>query len=457
MTTPTTTASTAEVLMDVDAVSKSFPGAAGDELRVLDSIDLQLQTGEIVALLGRSGSGKSTLLRIIAGLIPATSGTVRYRGTELNGANPGAALVFQSFALMPWLTVQDNVELGLAARRVSPAQRRERALDAIDMIGLDGFESAYPKELSGGMRQRVGFARALVLEPDLLLMDEPFSALDVLTAENLRTELVNLWSADNFPTKAICIVTHNIEEAVLLADRVVVLGANPGRILAEVRIDLERPRDRRAPAFEVLVDQLYGLLTGRETAEVIPETTAATPITRPLPNASVGGLAGLAEIVYANGTRISLADLAEELNFEIDDLLPLVDAADMLGLVTIADGELNLTDIGTQFTTADIQKSKQIFAGQARGRAPLVRTICKALTGSTDGNLRAGFFLDLLRRGFSVEDAQRQLDIAIDWGRYGELYDYDSVSDEITADPAAGIHPGVASPANGATGTARPG
>jgi NitT/TauT family transport system ATP-binding protein len=457
MTTPTTTASTREVLMDVDGVSKSFPGAAGDELRVLDSIDLQLRSGEIVALLGRSGSGKSTLLRIIAGLIPATSGTVRYRGTELNGANPGAALVFQSFALMPWLTVQDNVELGLAARRVSPAQRRERALDAIDMIGLDGFESAYPKELSGGMRQRVGFARALVLEPDLLLMDEPFSALDVLTAENLRTELVNLWSADNFPTKAICIVTHNIEEAVLLADRVVVLGANPGRILAEVRIDLERPRDRRAPAYEVLVDQLYGLLTGRETVEVIPETTAATPITRPLPNASVGGLAGLVEIVYANGTRIGLADLAEELNFEIDDLLPLVDAADMLGLVTIAGGELNLTDIGTQFTTADIQKSKQIFAGQARGRAPLVRTICKALTGSADGNLRAEFFLDLLQRGFSVEEAQRQLDIAIDWGRYGELYDYDSVSDEITADPAAGIHPGVASPATGATGAARPG
>ena len=218
MTTPSSTVSDTEVLIDVDAVSKSFPGAAGDELRVLNSIDLQLRTGEIVALLGRSGSGKSTLLRIIAGLIPATSGTVRYRGTELNGANPGAALVFQSFALMPWLTVQDNVELGLAARRVPPAQRRERALDAIDMIGLDGFESAYPKELSGGMRQRVGFARALVLEPDLLLMDEPFSALDVLTAENLRTELVTLWATDKFPTKAICIVTHNIEEAVLLAD-----------------------------------------------------------------------------------------------------------------------------------------------------------------------------------------------------------------------------------------------
>ena len=450
MTTPTTTASTADVLIDVDGVSKSFPGAAGDELRVLDAIDLQLRTGEIVALLGRSGSGKSTLLRIIAGLIPSTTGSVRYRGAELNGANPGAALVFQSFALMPWLTVQDNVELGLAARGVPTAQRRERALDAIDMIGLDGFESAYPKELSGGMRQRVGFARAFVLEPDLLLMDEPFSALDVLTAENLRTELVNLWSTAKFPTKAICIVTHNIEEAVQLADRVVVLGANPGRIVAEVRVDLDRPRDRRTPAFETLVDRLYGLLTGRETAEVVPETTAATPIARPLPPASVGGLAGLVEIVYANSGRIGLADLADELNFEIDDLLPLVDAAAMLGLVTISDGELTLTDIGGRFTTADIQTSKQIFAAQARSRAPLVHTICKALSGSADGNLRAGFFLDLLRRGFSVDDARRQLDIAIDWGRYGELYDYDSVSDDITADPAAGIHAGIPSTPTGA-------
>jgi NitT/TauT family transport system ATP-binding protein len=457
MTTPTPTPTTGEVLIDVDGVSKSFSGAAGDELRVLDSIDLQLRTGEIVALLGRSGSGKSTLLRIIAGLIPSTSGTVCYRGTELNGANPGAALVFQSFALMPWLTVQDNVELGLAARRVSPPQRRERALDAIDMIGLHGFESAYPKELSGGMRQRVGFARALVLEPDLLLMDEPFSALDVLTAENLRTELVNLWATDNFPTKAICVVTHNIEEAVLLADRVVVLGANPGRILAEVRVDLVRPRDRRAPAFELLVDQLYGLLTGRETAEATPEPAADTPITRPLPDATVGGIAGLVEIVYANGGQSALPALADTLTFEIDDLLPLVDAAAMLGLVTIEGGELTLTDIGARFFTADIQHSKQIFAAQARSRAPLVRTICKALAGSADGNLRAGFFLDLLRRGFSVEEAQRQLDIAIGWGRYGELYDYDRVSDQITADPAAGIHPHVASQANGAIGAAGPG
>ena len=225
-----------EVLVSVEHLNKSFTGAAGDTLQVLDDISLDLRAGEIVALLGRSGSGKSTLLRTIAGLIAPTNGTVRYRGAELNGANPGTAMVFQTFALMPWLTVQDNVELGLAARGVAPAERHARAVRAIDLIGLDGFESAYPKELSGGMRQRVGFARALVLEPDVLLMDEPFSALDVLTAENLRTELMALWTGQSFPTQAICLVTHNIEEAVLLADRVVVLGANPGHIRAEVPI-----------------------------------------------------------------------------------------------------------------------------------------------------------------------------------------------------------------------------
>ncbi|MFF3228471.1 AAA-associated domain-containing protein [Nocardia suismassiliense] len=441
--TVTTTEADRAVLLDISGVGKRFIGAAGDELRVLDGIDLQLRSGEIVALLGRSGSGKSTLLRIIAGLIAPSDGEVTYRGTPLNGSNPGAALVFQSFALMPWLTVQDNVELGLAARNVPPAERQQRALAAIDMIGLDGFESAYPKELSGGMRQRVGFARALVLEPDLLLMDEPFSALDVLTAENLRTELVNLWATKGFPTKAICVVTHNIEEAVQLADRVLVLGSNPGRIIAEIQVSQPRPRDRRAPWFEAMVDQIYGLLTGRDTEPVVAEPDKATPTAQPLPDASVGGLAGLVELVYANGGRADLPDIADELNFEIDDLLPLVDAAEMLGLITVEDGDVLLTDIGSRFTTADIQESKRIFAEQARHRAPLVRTICKGLAGSADGSLRAGFFLDLLRRGFGPEDARRQLDIAIDWGRYAELYDYDTDSDKITADPAAQVFAGV--------------
>jgi NitT/TauT family transport system ATP-binding protein len=432
---PTTT-HPGDVLVSVEKVSKSFPGTAGDELRVLDAISLDLRAGEVVALLGRSGSGKSTLLRTIAGLIGPTSGTVRYRGTELNGANPGTAMVFQSFALMPWLTVQDNVELGLAAHGVPPAQRRERALKAIDMIGLDGFESAYPKELSGGMRQRVGFARALVLEPDLLLMDEPFSALDVLTAENLRSELMRLWDGERFPTRGICIVTHNIEEAVLLADRVIVLGANPGHISAEVPIELARPRDRRAPAFTALVDRLYDLVTGREPDHVVPEPTEATPTARPLPIASVGGLAGLVEIVYAQGGRVDLPAIAAELSFEIDDLLPLVDAAAMLDFLFVAGADLNLTPMGTAFTTADIQDSKKIFAEQARHRAPLVRTIYKALAASADGFLRAAFFLDLLSRGFSADDARQQLDTAIDWGRYGELFDYDTDAGQVTLDPA---------------------
>ena len=427
-----------EVLVRVEHLTKSFIGTAGDTLQVLDDINLDLRAGEIVALLGRSGSGKSTLLRSIAGLIAPTSGSVRYRGAELNGANPGTAMVFQTFALMPWLTVQDNVELGLAARGVAPAERHGRAVRAIDLIGLDGFESAYPKELSGGMRQRVGFARALVLEPDLLLMDEPFSALDVLTAENLRTELMALWTGQNFPTRAICLVTHNIEEAVLLADRVIVLGANPGHIRAEVPIGLDRPRDRRSTAFTGLVDKLYELLTGSEPGVTEPESTVATPTTRPLPKATVGGLAGLLEIVYARGGHADMPDIANELNFEIDVLLPLVDAAAMLDLLHVRSGDLKLTSAGTEFTTADIQTSKQIFARQARARAPLVRTICKALGASANGDLRAGFFLDLLGRGFGPEDAKQQLDTAIDWGRYGELFDYDTDTDQISAEPTTG-------------------
>ncbi|WP_116199945.1 nitrate/sulfonate/bicarbonate ABC transporter ATP-binding protein [Amycolatopsis circi] len=419
-----------EVLVSVEQVSKSFPGSAGDELRVLDDITLDLRAGEIVALLGRSGSGKSTLLRTIAGLIGPTRGTVRYRGDELDGANPGTAMVFQTFALMPWLTVQDNVELGLAARGIPPKARRDRALQAIDLIGLDGFESAYPKELSGGMRQRVGFARALVLEPDVLLMDEPFSALDVLTAENLRTELMSLWQRDDFPTKAVCIVTHNIEEAVLLADRVLVLGSNPGNLRAEVEVDLARPRDRKSPAFAALVDRLYDLLTGRDPAAVEP--AQATPTARPLPHASVGGLAGLVELVHARGSHADLPDLAAELSFEVDDLLPLVDAAALLDFLFVAGGDLHVTPVGAAFTTADIQTSKKIFAGQVRDRAPLVRTIVNALTASSDGTLRAEFFLDLLRRGFSAADARQQLDTAIDWGRYAELFDYDTDSDRLT-------------------------
>ncbi|ODU73863.1 MAG: nitrate ABC transporter ATP-binding protein [Microbacterium sp. SCN 71-21] len=420
-------------IVEVDDVTTAFPSSDGGTLTVLDEVSLTLREGEIVALLGKSGSGKSTLLRTVAGLIAPTSGEVRYRGRPINGANPGVGMVFQSFALMPWLTVQGNVELGLAARSVSAAERRQRALDAIDLIGLDGFESAYPRELSGGMRQRVGIARALVLRPDALLMDEPFSALDVLTAENLRNEVMSLWAQPDFPTKSVCIVTHNIEEAVLMADRVFVLGSNPGHVRAEVGVPLPRPRDRRHPLFAQTVDRLYALLTGTGTGApgTAAAPVAATPLSAPLPDVSVGGLAGLVEIVHSHNGQTDLPDLADELSFEVDDLLPLVDAAALLGFIEVDGAQLFLTEDGRAWGRADIQESKKLFARLSAAHAPLVRTILKALENSDDGALRDDFFLDLLRRGFSGADARVQLDIAIQWGRYAELFDYDADSGEL--------------------------
>jgi NitT/TauT family transport system ATP-binding protein len=417
-------------IVEVTSVTKAFTTPDGRALPVLDGITFTLQEGEIVALLGKSGSGKSTLLRCIAGLIAPTTGTVTYRGTTLSGANPGVAMVFQTFALLPWLTVQQNVELGLQARGVPEAERRQRALDAIDVIGLDGFEHAYPKELSGGMRQRVGFARALVVQPDALLMDEPFSALDVLTAENLRTELTGLWQGNQFPTKAVLIVTHNIEEAVLLADRILVLSSNPGRIKAELAVELPRPRDRHASAFENLVDTVYGILTGREDAagkaviEPAPGRPLPTPIEVPLPAVSVGGMSGLLEILAARRGEEGLAGIADALSFEVDDLLPLVDAVELLGLAHTAEARITITDAGRNLAVADIDTTKKLFADLAAHRAPLVRAILQALRATNDGTLREGFFLDLLRRGFSEAEARRQLDTAIDWGRYAELFDY---------------------------------
>jgi NitT/TauT family transport system ATP-binding protein len=429
---------TGPVIIEASGVTKTFSTPDGRALPVLDDVSFTLREGEIVALLGKSGSGKSTLLRCIAGLISPSAGTVAYRGNPLNGANPGVAMVFQSFALLPWLTVQQNVELAMQARDVPEVARRAKALRAIDLIGLDGFESAYPKELSGGMRQRVGFARALAVEPDALLMDEPFSALDVLTAANLRGELTRLWEGKEFPVKAVLIVTHNIEEAVQLADRILVLSSNPGRIRAELPVPLPRPRDRQTPGFEQLVDTVYDILTGREDAAehavAAVDVSAATPIDVPLPEVSAGGLSGLLEILAARGGEDGLAELADELSFEIDDLLPLVDAAVMLGLARVPGAQLEITDVGREFAQADIDTSKKIFGELTAERAPLIKAILRALRATNDGTLREGFFLDLLRRGFSADEARRQLDIAIDWGRYGELFGYDAESGQLVLD-----------------------
>jgi NitT/TauT family transport system ATP-binding protein len=416
------------VLIAAARVNKLFPLPEGHgTFTVLKDVSVSVRAGEVVALLGRSGSGKSTLLRILAGLIPPSSGKVLSSGTPVQGPNPDVAMVFQSFALLPWLTVQENVEVGLEARGVKPAERRARALKAIDMVGLDGFESAYPKELSGGMRQRVGFARAFVVQPKVLFLDEPFSALDVLTAENLRGEIGDLWEAGHFPARSILIVTHNIEEAVLLGDRVVILGANPGLVRGEIAIDLPRPRDRGAPHFKELVDYIYTVMTNPQATVATPAPSAArSPYAQPLPHARAGGISGLLELLVAQGGHEDIAQLAERLRLTVDDLLPILDAAALLNFATVAAGDVDVTEVGRAFAEADILRSKDLFRQQVLAYAPMVAAMDRALRETKDGTMRADFFLDLLDEHFPIAEAERQFATAVDWGRYAELFEYDA-------------------------------
>jgi len=428
---------TEQVLIAVEEVNKSFPLPDGKgEFTVLRHINARVNSGEVVALLGRSGSGKSTLLRIMAGLIPPSEGQVISNGKVLRSANKDVAMVFQSFALLPWLTVQENVELGLEAQGVNRELRRQRALKAIDLVGLDGFESAYPKELSGGMKQRVGFARAFVIEPQVLFMDEPFSALDVLTAENLRGEIDDLWNAGGFPSKSILIVTHNIEEAVFLADRVIILGANPGRIRGEVVIDLPRPHDRTHPRFKALVDYIYTVMTNPEaevTGEVAvaatkpPTQTSKSPYSQSLPHVRVGGISGLLELIVEQPQgKEDIPKLAERLQLAVDDLLPILDGAVLLGFAKVTQGDVQVTDIGRDFATTTILRSKDLFQQQVLQNIPMLVSMVQTLREKRNGSMRADFFLDLLDEHFPHAEAERQFATAIDWGRYAELFEYDS-------------------------------
>ncbi|MBV8601967.1 MAG: nitrate/sulfonate/bicarbonate ABC transporter ATP-binding protein [Candidatus Eremiobacteraeota bacterium] len=434
-------------LVAVQDCSKSFPHPEGkSQFTVLDRIDVTVSRGEVVALLGRSGSGKSTLLRIMAGLIPASSGAVLSDGKPLTGPNPDVAMVFQSFALLPWLTVIENVELGLEARGVGRVERTKRALKAVDLVGLDGFESAYPKELSGGMRQRVGFARALVVEPKVLFLDEPFSALDVLTAENLRGELDDLWNGGNFPAQSILLVTHNIEEAVFLADRVIVLGANPGRIRGEVKIEIPRSHNRNDERFKKLVEHLYAIMTNPTMAIEAPSAPAAaggkepskSPYAHALPHARAGAISGLLELIVEHEqSRLELAKLSERLLLPIDNLLPILDAAAMLDFAAVNDGVVTLTEIGRDFATATILRSKELFGRQALIHAPIVATITNTLRQKEDGSMRADFFLDLLGDYYPKEEARQQFETAVDWGRYAELYEFDSDEERLSLSDGA--------------------
>ncbi len=419
----------AEVLLEIKNVRQTYPRGRSDHLLVMEGVDLTLKAGEIVGLLGRSGAGKSSLLRIIAGLSRPASGEVNWRGAPLRGPTESIAMVFQSFALFPWLTVQQNVELGLEALGLSPEERRSRSLQAIDLIGLDGFENAYPKELSGGMRQRVGFARGIVMQPELLLMDEPFSALDVLTAETLRTDLIELWMEGKLPLRSVLMVSHNIEEAVLMCDRVVIFAANPGRVAAEIRIDLKHPRHRDDPAFRALVDEVYIRMTRPDAAREAQQAAAQAAhggIGIILPDVSPNSLAGLMETLTGDfADKADLPELADELSMEIDELFPLTETLQLLGFAEVAHGDIRLTPTGRKFVDSDVDQRKRLFGEQLLARVPIAALICRVLEERPSHRAPYRRFSEELEDFMSEDLAEETLGAVITWGRYAELFAWD--------------------------------
>jgi NitT/TauT family transport system ATP-binding protein len=441
-----------EPIIRAQAVEKFYMQPDGNRIEVIAPVDLDVEPGTIITLLGPSGCGKSTLLRILTGLSKPSSGEVLWHGLPISTQNAGVAIVFQSFALFPWLTVLDNVEAPLEARGVPALERRKRALRILDTVGLDGFESAYPKELSGGMKQRVGFARALVVEPEVLFMDEPFSALDVLTAENLRNELLELWLSKKMPTSAIFIVTHNIEEAVLLADRVIVLGRNPAWVRADFPIELAHPRDRKSPRFVELVDYIYKIMTQPQLALAVPGATAAAQTSvrqkyQMIPHARVGGIAGLLELLQDRSGKEYLHRLAEVLIMDAEDLLPIVEAAVLLGFATLKEGDVQITAEGARFAEADILTRKILFRQAALNHVVILQQIDRVLHAKADHSIPEEFFYDILDEHFSEDEVRRQFETAMNWGRYAEIFDFNRESHRLVlAEPVGEPHPPTTTP-----------
>jgi NitT/TauT family transport system ATP-binding protein len=422
------------LLLDVQGVRKSFPRPDGGELLVLDDVNLTVREGEIVGLLGRSGSGKSTLLRLIAGLSRQAGGSVFYLGRPVEGPAEGIAMVFQSFALFPWLTVLENVELGLQALGLPAQDIRRRAIAGIDLIGLDGFESAYPRELSGGMRQRVGFARALVVHPNVLLMDEPFSALDVLTAETLRTDFLDLWSEGRLPIKGVVLVTHNIEEAVLMCDRILLFSTNPGRVTSEIRVDLPHPRDRLDPTFREVVERIYVAMTAQAATKPRPtgrpEHLPGIGMGTILPRVSSNLLSGLMEALAAapyNG-EADLPVIASALHMEVDDLFAVAETLQMLRFAEIEGGDIRLSNEGIRFAQADLDERKRVFAHHLLCYVPLAGHIRRVLDERPSHKAPWSRFSDELEDHMTPDAAEQTLRAVISLGRYAEAYAYDDHS-----------------------------
>lgn len=419
-------------IIELHGVGKRFRSADGHPRPVLADVDFHLREGEIVALLGQSGSGKSTLLRIMAGLVPADAGQVRYRGQPLSGPARGISMVFQSFALFPWLTVQQNVELGLEARGVAKAERAVKAEEAIALIGLSGFEGALPRELSGGMRQRVGIARALVTEPDVLLMDEAFSALDVLTGERLREDILELWDGGHMPTQAMLVVSHNIEEAVMMADRVLIFASDPGRIRCQLSVQLPRPRDPESADVRALIDEVYALMTAgaarpTRAAGTVDATAAPAPLAERLPAADVARMDGLLELLADPpfDGRADLPQLCEEAGLPDAELLPVAHALALLGLAQLDSGDLQLTSLGRRYVEGSHGLRRDLFGQQLVTHVPLIAHIRHSLEQEPSGEMPDKPVLRLLSEHLDDAEAGAVLQTAVSWARHGEVFEYD--------------------------------
>ena len=439
-----------ETIIEGRKLEKFYGDPGENVIQVIAPTDISVHANEIFAVLGPSGSGKSTLLRMLTGLSKPSAGEVLWHGNPVADQTPNVSIVFQSFALFPWLTVLENVEAPLKARGIGEIPRRKRSLKIRETVGLDGFEGAYPKELSGGMKQRVGFARALVVEPEVLFMDEPFSALDVLPAENLRGELLELWLNKKMPTSAIFIVTHNIEEAVILADRILVLGRNTARIRSDFNVRLKQPRDRKSARFVELVDYIYKVMTEPDVEHTPPDAETTAEIVVPphgfkkqgapirttkyqmLPHARVGGIAGLVELLRDRGGREDLFRLAEELVMDVEDLLPILEACVLLGFAWLKEGDVQLSKAGEAFADADIQTRKVLFRQAALEHVTILKQIDSILKRKSDHAMADEFFNDILDEHFAEDEVKRQFETATNWGRYAEIFDYDRENGRLT-------------------------
>lgn len=422
-----------KTLIEVNNVFKTFDIKGPTGAVILEDINLSVNEGEFLAILGPSGSGKSTLLRIIAGLIPASKGTVHYLGQPINSVNPGVAMVFQSFALFPWLTVLENVLLGLASQKISQSEKRDKAMCIIDILGLDGFENAYPKELSGGMRQRVGIGRALVSDPDVLLMDEPFSALDVLTAENLRRDLLELWLERKIPTKSIILVTHGIEEAVYMADRAVLLSTGPAKIIQDITIDMPRWRDKKAVGFIDVVDRIYSLMTHKEVKKTAAIDIQSKKVVA-VPRVTAGALTGFLELLEDLNERTDLYKLAGRFVMDIEDFLPIVEAVELLQFAKVIEGDIELNSEGIIFAQASVAERKDLFKNQLLANVPFAAHMLSIIASKSNKRMNIEFFEDIIGRTVGEDAAGQQIDTLLNWGRYAEIFEYDQHKRQVYID-----------------------